>query len=236
MKITTVKVAAILLLSLLVKLNAAQAGQEPTASPDPFQQRVPGVSLRNQDVIDGIAMLSREAGLTVSVEYRLGKKISGSAPQRGTLIANVGPGTVSEILDGLCALDGEFTWKRDGNMTNVLPRASAGDPSYFLNRTISELTFRDTKNVQDAVFGTAAALPGPKEQIAIMQTGVPLTFSRSWNATFHDVTVREAFNLIAKELGPNYGWQFSGADDFRILTFHQGILPKPGRVGDTGAR
>jgi hypothetical protein len=218
----------------VVALAFALAGrgvpqQSSMPAPDPFQQRLAGVTLTDQDIIDGVAMLSRSTGLAVSIEHQLGGTIAGNAPKARTLTAMVGPGTVSEVLDGLCSLDQTFTWTRNGNMINLLPRALASDPNYFLNRTIDELTLKDVHGAQEAVFKTAEQLSGPKEQIAIMQVGTSVSFARPWTTTLQNVTVREVFDLIARQLGPTYGWQFSGAQDFRIITFHQAILPNPSR-------
>jgi hypothetical protein len=56
-----------------------------------------------------------------------------------------------------------------------------------------------------------------------------LTFPRPWTANVNGVTVREVFDQIAQQFGPSYGWQFSGAMDFRLITFHQGLQAKPSR-------
>jgi hypothetical protein len=203
--------------------------QTPTPPNDAFQRHVGVVELNDQSIVDGIAMLSGEAGLAVSVEYPLGATIAGPAPPLRTLVANVGPGTVPEILDRLCAIDPTFAWTRNGKMANVLPRALASDPNYLPNRKIEELTFRGVRGADDAVMQIADWLPGPREQIAILGTGMPLSFAQPWSTTLRNVTVRDVLDRIAQQLGPSYGWQFSGAQDFRIVTFHQGLLPKPSR-------
>jgi hypothetical protein len=118
---------------------------------------------------------------------------------------------------------------RNGNMVNALPSALAKDPNYVLNRKIDEVTFRDVRQASDAVMNMVGQLPGPREQIAVLQVGVPLNFSEPWSETLKDVTLREVVNKIAQQLGPSYGWQFSGAKDFRMITFHEGLLPKPSR-------
>jgi hypothetical protein len=218
---------AILVFALTWK---AFAQQEPAATSDPFQQHVAGVGLNDQSIVDGIAMLSRGTRLPVSVEFPLGVTISGPAPPLKTLTANVGPGTVTEVLDGLCALDPTFTWMRNGNMVNVLPSALAKDPNYVLNRKIGEVTFQDVQQASDAVMKMVGQLPGPREQIAVLQVGLPLNFSEPWSTTLKDVTLREVVNKIAQRLGPSYGWQFSGAKDFRMITFHEGLLPKSSRI------
>jgi hypothetical protein len=222
--------AALIVVSLGI---ATVRGQEPVVSADPLQQRVPSITLGNQDVIDGAAILSQNIGLAVSVEHELGVSMSDAAHQPRVFNTTVGPGTVSEILDGLCTLDQTFTWKRTGNMINLLPRSVANDPSYLLNRKIDDLRFQDVREADDAVMKMVDQLSGTREQVAVMEVGTSLAFTRPWSTAVHNVTVREALNLIASQLGPTYGWQFSGARDFRIVIFHQRILPKHGRNEDT---
>ncbi len=222
------KVTQIALL-VLTSAGAAVHAQLPLPVSDPFQQRVGGMQLSDQDVIDGIVLLSQGSTLAVSVEHELGQAISGIPPQPKSFVTAVGPGAVSEVLDELCALDPTFTWIKNGNMVNVLPSALAHDPNYFLNRTISQLTLTDMPGAQEAVFRTVDQLPGPKEQIAVMQVGTSVSFARSWSTVLHEITIREVFDLIARQLGPTYGWQLSGAKDFRIITFHQGLSPNPSR-------
>jgi len=228
MRITYLKRIAIS--SLAVVLLGRGLGQAPTERNDVFLQRVGAVGLNDQSIVDGIAMLSGEAGLAVSVEYPLGATISGPAPPLRTFNAKVGPGTVSETLDRLCAIDPTFVWTRDGNMVNILPRSLASDPRYLLNRKIEELTFREVREADNAVIEIANQLPGAREQIAILATGTSLSFSQPWSATLKNVSVRDVLDGIAQRLGPSYGWQFSGAQDFRIVIFHQGLLPKPSRA------
>jgi hypothetical protein len=225
-RISRVFQAAVLLLTLA---DAATPQPPPAFVSDPFQQRVGGVELSDQSVVDGVVMLSHISRLAVSVEHQLGPTISGTAPQPKTFTAKVGPGTVSEVLDGLCALDEAFTWARNGNMVNVFPRVLARDPHYFLNRTIDELTLTDMPGAEEAVFKTVEQLPGPKEQIAIMQVGTSVSFASPWSTTLQGASVREVFDLIARQLGPTYGWQLTGAEDFRLIIFHQGLSPNPSR-------
>jgi hypothetical protein len=214
---------------LIILLTTMASSQGDRSSTDPFRQLVPGVELNDQDVIDGIAIVSHNTNLAVSVEFPLGATISSSAPSVRTFTANVQPGTVSEVLDRLCAFDPTFMWLRDGSTINVMPRSVVNDPKYFLNRRIGQLTFHSLPGAQEAVFETAEQLPGPREQIAIRQVGMSLNFARPWSTTFKDVTVREVFDQIARQFGPTYGWQFSGAQDFRMITFHEGIGPRPNR-------
>jgi hypothetical protein len=219
-----------LALLIFILAQTASSRQEPTeAVSDPFQQQAGGVVLKEQSIVDGVAILSQSVGLPVSVEFPLGPTISGPAPPLRTFSTNIASGTVTEVLDRLCALDPTFTWMRNGSMANFLPSALAKDPQYIFNRKLSEATFQDVKQAPDAVMTMVGQLPGAREQLAVLQEGVPLDFPRPWNTTLKNVTVREIANQIARQLGSSYGWQLSGAADFRMITFHEGLLPRPSR-------
>jgi len=218
-------VIAILTLSLLTNGPVPQ-GQTP-APEDAFQRRVGSFALDGQTIVDTLAKLSQTTPVAYSVEFELGKTIAEAAPPVRSLVAKVDAGTVAEVLDRLCELDATFAWKRVGNTANLFPRALGDDPNYLLNRRAAVLTFANVPDAEKAVFDAVAQLPGPKEQIAVLQTGVSLTFAKPWTATLRDVTIREAFDRIAQQFGPTYGWQFGGAADFRIITFHQRMAAKP---------
>jgi hypothetical protein len=231
----TRETAGRLLICALVLIPVAVA-QEPASSvTDTFKQRVAAIQLTDQTIVDGVAILSHSAALGVSVEYQLGSTISAPAPPLKRYTSTVGPGTVSELLDRLCELDQTFTWVRNRNMANILPRSLANDPSYFLNRRIAQLTLNNVRDAHEAVFKLAEQLPGPKEQIAIFQPGMSLNFAHPWTETVENVTVREMFDHIAEQFGPTYGWQFSGAQNFRTITFHEAILPKPSLASTAGS-
>lgn len=217
----------IAVLSLLIVVLVCQLyGQEAVVSPDAFQRQVPSINLEKQTIVDGAALVGQNAGLSVSVEYPLAATISQPAPQLQNFSAILPAGTVSTVLDSLCELDPTFTWLRIGNAINLIPRAVANDSSYFLNRKADAFTFENLARAQDAVFKAAEQLPGPKEQIAILQTGMPLDFPRPWTATLKNITVRQVFDDIALQFGPTYGWQFNGAKDFRMITFHEVLQPR----------
>jgi len=196
-------------------------------APDPFHQRVAAIELSGQTVVDGVAILSGRTGLSVSVEFPLGKTISAPAPFLNTFTVRIDEGTVSQAFDRLCALDGMFTWIRDGDTINIVPRAVVNDPLYFLNRKADELRFVGIQKADEAVMSVADQLPGRKEQIAFLQFGVSVNFATPWTATLKNVTVREALDSIAHQLGSRYGWQFTGAQDFRIITFYERLMPHP---------
>jgi hypothetical protein len=82
---------------------------------------------------------------SAAVEYPLNDKISDPAPSVKTVTATVGPDTLADVLNRLCALDPTFTWIRIGNTVNVLPSALAKDPTYFLNRRSYKFTFQEAR-------------------------------------------------------------------------------------------
>jgi hypothetical protein len=47
--------------------------------------------------------------------------------------------------------------------------------------------------------------------------------AKPWTVTLKDVTVREVLDQIAQQFGPSYGWQFYGAQNFRMITFHESL-------------
>ncbi len=225
MKITHLRLAAILALSLFLPGRASGQSQPPLQ--DVFQQQVGGLTLDGQTIVDALAKLSQNRPPAYSVEFELGKTISEAAPPVRSLVAEVAPGIISEVLDRLCKLDPTFTWKRVGNTANVFPRALDGNPNYLLNRRAAVLTFTNVPDAEKAVFEAVDQLSGPREGIAVLQTGISLTFPKPWTETFRDITIREAFDQIAQQFGPTYGWQFGGAADFRVITFHQLLAAKP---------
>jgi hypothetical protein len=203
----SLKCAATIL--VLTALSAPQ--QAAPQKEDPFNEHLPGIEVKDQSIIDGVAMLSHSASLAVSVEYPLGATISRPAPKPKTVTAEVGPGTASQLLDNLCELDPTFTWERNGNMVNVLPRSIHDDPRYLLNRPVSKVSFQEVQNATDAVMKLVDQLPGPREQVAILQVGSPLNFAQPWSVTLKDLNVRQVIDEIARRLGSSFGWQFSGA-------------------------
>lgn len=198
-----------------------------TKTEDPFQQVVPSINLNNQTLIDGLAQLNATTSAAFSVEFPLGRSINAPAPPLRTLNLTIGSGTLTHMLDELCNVDKTFSWRRIDGTVNVFPRDSAQDKSYLFNQTLATVKYAGAPDAQKAVFQTVAQLTGPKQQIAILQSGISIAFARPWTASFKNITVREAIDRIAQQLGPTYGWQFGGGNDFRVITFHQRLMAKP---------
>jgi len=219
-------------LSVLCPASGQVQGQEQSRTlVDPFEMRVAGVQLRDQSIVDGVASLSQSTDIAFSIEFPLGTTIAAAAPAVKVVTATVPSGTVREVLDRLCGLDSSFTWVRFRNAANLLPRSVADDPTYVLNRKIDLLVLDGVPSAQAAVVEMVGQLPGPREQIAIMQSGAALNFARPWTVQFKNITVREFLDEIAREFGPTYGWQFGGAADFRVMTFHERLAAKGMREG-----
>ena len=216
---------------IVVGASIPSVAQDHAVGSDPFQLHVGRIELSEQSAIDGIAVLSRRANLRVAVEFPLGVSIARPAPTLRLFNATIEAGTVAQMLDKLCSLDATFTWFRLGNVLHVLPRAVAQDPNYVFNRRVDDLSFQGVNEASDAVMKMVDQLPGPREQLAVMQVGVSLNFSQPWKARLRNMTVREVVDQIAQQVGRSYGWQLSGAQDFRIVVFQEGLLEKPGHGG-----
>jgi len=210
------------LILVFVSLALLQNAQAQTKKPvtDVFDERVQTFRLDQQSISDGVAILTQTTHAAYSIEFELASKISDPAPPLAKVSAEVGPGTVSQVLGELCRLDPTFAWKRVGNTANIFPKRLENDPEYLLNRVVPTLSFSNVTDAEKAVFETVSQLPGPREQIAVLQSGGSVSFSQPYSATFKNITVREAFDRIAMQLGIGYGWQFGGARNFRVITFH----------------
>jgi hypothetical protein len=202
-------------------------GQHVPAPQDTFQERAGGLTLDRQTIIDALATPSQTTRPAYSIEFPLGKTIAEAAPPVKSIVGQVDSGAIPQVLDRLCELDRTFTWRRIGNTANIFPRVLESDANYLLNRGVAVLTFSDVPDAEKAVFEAVAQLPGSKEQIAVLQTGTSLTFAKLWAATFRNITIREIVDQIAQQLGPTYGWQFGGAADFRVITFHERLSAMP---------
>lgn len=212
---------------LMTVVSVELCGQ--TVSQDPFTQQLPALELTDETIPDAIAKLSQLTNVPYSIEFPLGTTISSPAPQLRRFTTHLNAGDLSEMLAHLCELDPTFSWQRIGNSAHLLPRGLINDERYVLNRRLPILTFDNIKEADQAVMSTVSQLSGQREQVAVMQSGLSLAFARPLSGTFRDITVREAFDIIAQQIGSTYGWQFGGASDFRILTFHErlAVRPKP---------
>jgi hypothetical protein len=206
---------------------------------DLTKQAVPSLELNKETILDGLVKLNQStAGVGFAIENPLGRTISADAPTLHTFQVRLAPNTLGNVLDQLCQLDPTFSWQQIGTEVNIFPRALENDKTYVFNRKLDVLEFKDVPDAQAAVFQAIAQLPPPKEQIAIMQAGASVNFARPWTASFKGITIREAFDKIAQQIGSNYGWELTGAADFRLVVFYArlGTMPtkNPGQPKPAG--
>jgi hypothetical protein len=193
-----------------------------------FMQPVPSVKLSSLTVIDGVALLNQTTtDVAFAIEFPLGQTFSAPAPPLRTFDTTIAADTLTGSLNSLCNLDSTFSWQRIGHTVNVFPRALMKDSTYLLNKEIAVLELKGVTDAQEAVFAVADQAPGQKQQIALLQSGRSLRFAKPWTASFKNISVREAFDRIAEQVGPTSGWQFGGAEDFRVITFHDSLAPNP---------
>lgn len=198
---------------------------------DPLKQAAPSLELNNETILDGLGKLNQSTiGVGFAIEHPLGRTMSDKAPELRRFQVVLAPNTLANILDQLCELDPTFSWQQFGGEVNVFPRAIKNDKTYLFNRKLDDLELKDVSDAQAAVFQAVAELPPPKEQIAIMQTGAAINFARPWTVSFKDITIREAFDRIAQQIGSSYGWQFTGSNEFRLVIFYArlGTMPTSG--------
>jgi hypothetical protein len=199
------------------------------ADQDPLTQIVGRVQLNNESIFSEITRLGQEFDISISIEGVLPTSGQIANPKFTAAAENQ---TIAMALDWLCARDTRYAWIRDGNMVNLLPRSSLNDKSYSFNRILPNLQFQDVRESGVAAMEVVYQLGDPNEQLYFMGVGGTQNFAKPWTAAFHDITVREALNRIAQQLGPSYGWQIGGTTKQRMIMFHYKLGAHPG----TGAQ
>jgi len=192
---------------------------------DPLTQVVGVVQLKDETIFDEIARLNQAFDISISIE--------GILPAAGTVVnpkfsARIENQPITNILSWLCALDTRYTWTRDGSMVNIFPRAFLNDKSYFFSRLVPEIHFQEVRESGVAAMEIVHQLGDPNEQLYFMGIGGTQSFAKPWTATFHNITVRQALNRIAQQLGPTYGWQVGGTANQRMIMFHYKLGARPG--------
>src|SRR6266481_1648616 len=201
-----------------------QESTTPATRDDPFDQVVQDAQVTDETIFDEIARLNQAFDISISIE--------GILPAEGTVAnprftARIEKQTITNVLSWLCALDTRYTWIRDGNMLNLFPRAFLNDKSYFFNRLLPEVRFQEIRESGDAAMEVVHQLGDPNENLYFMGIGGTQSFARPWTATFHDITVRQALNRIAQQLGPTSGWQIGGTTNQRMIMFHYKLGARP---------
>jgi len=220
--------ATLILATILSPFTSGAAAQANTAGVtggSPLANPVQSITVHNGTILDGLAQLSAQSfEVSFSLEEILKPKFNGPEVRQVRFDLDLRNRTFSEVLDALCERDLRYAWTRDGSAVNVFPRALEHDSSYFVNRRIPQLELKDLKNAGEAAFAVIAELPPPFEQIAYAQAGGDISYAAPWRASLRDVTVRQAFNLIARQLSPRGGWILSGSVNFRTIGFHNGPI------------
>jgi len=206
-------------MAILVALAAHALAQQGADSHvlDPLEMKIDALELKDETLGDALGQLNQAYDISISIE--------GVLPEKGTIAnpkfsARIENRTLADVLDWLCALDGRYSWSRDGNNVNIFPRNSASDDSYFFNRKLPELTLSDIRKVSDAVLALDRQSNDPSGGVIYMGIGQKLNFAKPWTATFSNITVRQALNRIARQLGPTYGWQIGGTSKAPLIVFH----------------
>lgn len=197
------------------------------ASAKHLEMTIVPFSLDDESVFEGFAKLNQQADISFSIERILTPKHAGPLREDPRFTRGFTGKTLREALDWLCDLDKRYSWLYVAGVVNVVPTASIHDPQYLLNRRLPRLVFESSRDAGMAAISTLHQLSSPPEQLAFLQMGGSVNFPKPWNARFENLTVREAFNLIAQQVGPIHGWQFSGAEDFRLIMFHYKLEPRP---------
>lgn len=201
-----------------------QASATKATKEDPFNQVVQVAELKDETIFDEIARLNQAFDVSISIE--------GILPATGTVAnpkftARIENQTVLDVLTWLCALDTRYTWARDGNMANLFPRAFLNDKNYFFNRLLAEVHFKEIRDSGVAAMEVAHQLGDPNENLYFLGIGGTQGFAKPWTAAFHNITVRQALNHIAQQLGPTYGWQIGGTANQRMIMFHYKLGARP---------
>jgi len=228
-----------LLFSLALLLSTGARGattQTADLGEELLDVRLPSFEIRNGTLFRGIARLSAEtAQLSFAFEFALTEHFHDSPVPKASLSIHLDNKTIREALTALCNADGHYTWTRDGTTINVYPKETVGDGSYLMNRRLPRLELKDAPTAQDAMFGAVAQLPPPFEQIAFAQAGGNTRFPMPLRARFENLTLRQALNLIARNIAPRAGWVLSGSREFRTVGFHdRQIQEEPANSEQTG--
>jgi len=205
--------------------------QETTAAPapDPLEQRISLLEFKNETLGEALGRVNQSFDISISIE--------GVLPEEGTITnpkftATIENRTLAEVFDQLCALDTRYVWTRDGNNVNLFPRANLNDPTYFFNRVLPELRFHDLRKVGDAVVALDHQAGDPSGGVIFMGIGPKQGLASPWTQSFKNITVRQALNRIARQLGPTYGWQIGGTTKARLIVFHYKLEARHVELGD----
>jgi hypothetical protein len=210
------------IIAIFVLIAAAkQAVYAQNKERSPLEARVQKIEIHQGTLLDGLAQLSEiPESLSFSFEEILKNRATDPAPPQAHFDLNLQGVTVRAALDALCSRDPRYTWSVDRTMINVFPRKVQNDGAYLMNRNIARLEIKEPSNAGEATFSIVAQLSPPFEQIAYAQAGGDISYPQPWHITIENVSVRQAFDLLASHLGPRAGWVLTGSVEFRTVGFH----------------
>jgi len=105
-----------------------------------------------------------------------------------------------------------------------MPREKLNDPKYIFNRRLSKLTFADSASADDTL--RTIFQPVSDDGESVIQLSAIGKFPKPWSATFESITVRDALNRVAENLGPGHGWMATGNEKTRLISFYELLLTK----------
>jgi hypothetical protein len=212
--------ALFVLCSVVLSGSAFSAMAQINPREEPLDAKISSFDLVGQTIYGGLARLMNEpVPLSFGFESVLKAKFADPEVQDVRFNLALQNKSVREILDGLCSMDVRYTWSQDGATINVYPRETVGTSSYLLNRRLDTWEITDITDVQYGLLAIVQQLPGPREQLAIAQIGGSSSYPNAWTGTFQNITVRQAVNRIAGQLGPRTYWHLSGSREFRSFSF-----------------
>jgi hypothetical protein len=177
------------------------------------------VQLAQESIFAALEQLSASADVPLSVERILTPRLN-EVISDPVFTAKIEAATLEEVLNWATALDPRYTWLFDGRMINLVSAAMRDDQSYAFNRDLDGVRFHAVLAANTAVFRLFEQIPGKQEQIAVLQTGGSIQFGAPWTTELRSTSVRRVMNDIARQLGGSWGWQLSGSEEFRVITFH----------------
>lgn len=218
---STARLVSLVLLYVAIGTTIARAAQKHGGGQ--FDQTAPPIRLINQTIFQAFAELYQSTGIVISVERILGRN-GPLVDERFT--ATIRGGKPFQVLNDICALDRRYAWSRDGNVVNVYPWKTVGDPKYLFNQRIPSFELHDVSKAATAAIEADEQLPGKRSQLIILGTGGD-GFAEPWSVKLGTVTLRIALNRIAQHLCSSCGWQLlPGKGSEPVLVFYRRLQPE----------
>lgn len=209
----------------LLTLNSSHSSKGQTQEadlPDSTEQKIGPIILENEYFVDGLAKLNIQTqGVGFAIEFLPGTRDSPPPPD-SRFSTERSSGTVKDALDWLCGLDPRYTWKHEGRIINIIPRDMLSDPNYLFNRKLSSLRFVDLRRANDTL--DKIFKPVSKLNESVISLDDAGSFSRPWTVAFENISVRDALDRVAENLGPGHGWMVYGNNETRIINFYERLL------------